>query len=408
MELSLRTISLTAGVALLAGCNEGKATPAPPPPPTVLVAPVEQRDVPLYLEAVGALDGFVNAEIRARVKGYLQSQSYKDGAEVKEGQPLFTIDPSEYEVAVARARAGLVRAQATQGRNATQLERSKSLASSGAINQQELDNATAASHESDAAVGVAQAELRQAEINLSYTRMRSPVAGVAGLALVRVGNLVGQEGPTLLTTVSQVDPIRVNFPLSEVDYAKHPERFKGLEGRDLAWARKRFAELAAGAPPGGDPGVELVLSDGSTYPKKGVIVAVDRQVDPSTGTIKLQALFPNPEGQLRPGQYGRVRLRREGAGDAALVVPEKALLQVQGTYSLGVVGPDNKVQLRRVEVGPNAGGVRIVTKGVGAGDRVVVEGVQKVSDGATVNPQPAPPAPPPDASGRPPAGAPSR
>jgi membrane fusion protein (multidrug efflux system) len=217
--------------------------------------------------------------------------------------------------------------------------------------------------------------------------MRSPVSGVAGLALVRVGNLVGQDGPTLLTTVSQVDPIRVNVPISEVDFLKSPERFKGLEERDLAWAKEQFKTMEAGGALAGDPGLELILADGSTYPRRGVIVAANRQVDPSTGTIQIQALFPNPDGSLRPGQYGRIRLRRQDAGQNALVVPEKALIQVQGTYSLAVVGADNKVQQRRVEVGPSNGQLRIINSGVAVGERVVIEGLQHARDGAAVNPQ---------------------
>jgi membrane fusion protein (multidrug efflux system) len=215
---------------------------------------------------------------------------------------------------------------------------------------------------------------------------------------MRAGNLVGQDGPTLLTTVSQVDPMRVSFPLSEIDYVRSADMLKRLDGRDLAWARAAFKNAdkakdggGAGAA-GGDDGtaLDLILADGSVFPHRGVIVAANRQVDPGTGTIQLQALFPNPDGLLRPGQYGRVRMRRRDAGAGAIVVPDKALLQVQGTYSLAVVGDDNKVKLRRVEVGPTAGALRIIASGVNPGERVVVEGVQKVSDGALVVPQPAP------------------
>src|SRR5258708_28373255 len=194
----------------------------------------------------------------------------------------------------------------------------------------------------------------------------------------------------MLTTVSQVDPIRVNVPISEVDFLKSPERFKGLEGRDLAWAKEAFNAREARGAVAGDPGLELILADGSTYPRRGVMVAANRQVDPSTGTIQIQALFPNPDGSLRPGQYGRIRLRRQDAGQNALVVPEKALIQVQGTYSLAVVGADNKVQQRRVEVGPSNGELRIINSGVGVGDRVVTEGLQQARDGAAANPQPLP------------------
>ena len=386
--MRLATVSFLFATAL-AACGQAKGK-AVPPPPTVTVVPVVQREVPLFIEAVAGLDGYVNAEIRARVKGYLEAQKYKDGSSVQQGQPLFTIERTEYAAALANAQANVARAQTLVTHNRAQLERRQSLAPSGVVSKQELDDAQASAADAESQVLAARAQLQQAQLNLSYTEIRSPVSGVAGLALVRVGNLVGQDGPTLLTTVSQVDPIRVNFPFSEVDYLKSPERFKGLDGRDLAWAKKQFEALSAGAPPAGDPGLELILADGSTYPRRGVIVAANRQVDPSTGTIQIQALFPNPDGSLRPGQYGRIRLRRQDAGQNALVVPEKALIQVQGTYSLAVVSADNKVQQRRVEVGPSNGELRIINSGVVAGERVVIEGLQQARDGAVVNPQPVP------------------
>jgi membrane fusion protein (multidrug efflux system) len=380
-----------AAALLGVACGDAKKPPAPPPP-TVLVLPVARQDVPIFIEAVGTLDGYVNADIRARVKGYLKSQEYKDGSSVKEGQLLFTIEPAEYATAVQAARAAVSRASAAKTNAHAALERNQALAPKGVVSKQELDNATAADADANGSVQAAQAALQQAELNLSYTQIKAPNAGVAGLALVRVGNLVGQDGPTLLTTVSQVDPIRVNFPMSEIDYVKFPERLRKLDGRDLAWAQKQFPKLEAHElVDGEDAGLELLLADGSVYKHRGLIVTANRQVDASTGTIQLQALFPNGEGLLRPGQYGRVRIRREGEGKAALVVPEKALISVQGTYSLGVVGGDNKVQLRRVELGPSVRGFRIVTKGIDEGDRVVVEGQQKITDGATVVAQPAPP-----------------
>ncbi len=237
----------------------------------------------------------------------------------------------------------------------------------------------------------ASASLRQAELNLSYTQIHAPVSGVAGLALVRVGNLVGQDGPTLLTTVSQLDPIRVNFPMSELDYVRFPDRLKHLQERDVKWARQQFPKLDAHhKADGDDPGIELLLADGSVYPHRGLLVAANRQVDASTGTIQLQALFPNADGSLRPGQYGRVRIERDDQGKGALAVPEKALVSVQGTYSVGVVGNDHKVKLRTVELGASAKGLRIVTSGLTEGENIVVDGVQKISDGALVAPTPAP------------------
>jgi membrane fusion protein (multidrug efflux system) len=387
----------------LAACGQPKKPPTPPPP-TVLVAPVVRRDVSLYTEAVASLDGYVNADIRARVKGFLRTQNYKDGATVKNGQLLFTIESADYSAAVSAANAAVTRAHVAQAHAKVQLERDQGLFKTGTFSQQDLDNATATVDDTAGQVQAAQAQLEQASLNLSYTQVHSPIDGVAGLALVRVGNLVGQDGPTLLTTVSQLDPIRVNFPMAEADYTKHFDLFQHLEQRDLAWAKKQFVALDAAKGADADSGVALVLADGTTYAHRGVIVAANRQIDSSTGTIQIQALVPNPEGILRPGGYGTVRIKRHDAGQGVIVVPEKALLTVQGTYSVGVVGADNKVQLRRVEVGASVNGVRVVTKGVNEGESIVVEGIQKISDGAVVDPKPAPPpsasssAPPPSAA----------
>ncbi len=388
-----RTALPVALALALGACAEAKKPP-PPPPPTVLVTTLAKRDVPLYIEAVGALDGYVNAEIRARVRGYLRTQDYKDGSTVKSGQLLFTIESTDYTAAVMSAKAALSRARVAQSRNSIQAQRYQGLFKTGMVSQQDLDNVTASVADADGQVQAAQAQLDQANLNLSYTQMRSPIDGVAGLALVRVGNLVGQDSPTLLTTVSQVDPVRVNFPVSEVDYIRNPDRFKKIEERDLVWTKRQFPRFdSGGTAEGGDPGIDLELSDGSLYPHKGVIVAVNRQIDPSTGTIQLQALVPNPEAILRPGQFGRVRIPRQDAGRDVIAVPERALINVQGTYSVGVVGPDNKVQLRKVDVGPSVKGLRVVEKGLADGDRIVVDGVQRISDGALVDPRPAPDTP---------------
>jgi membrane fusion protein (multidrug efflux system) len=391
--------AVLAVVLLCLSCGEKKGASGAPAPPLVYVAPVVKRDVPLYIDSVAVLDGYDNADIRARVRGFLKTQGYKDGARVKTGDLLFTIEPTEYIAAAASARAALERAKVARDRNRTQLERDQGLLKSGMISRQDLDNATAALADSEAQIASAQAALDAANLNLSYTQMRSPLEGIAGLALVRVGNLVGQDGPTLLTTVSQMDPIRINFSLSEVDYVRHPERFRNLEARDLAWAKKQIEALdSGGLAEGGDPGVELVLADGNLYGHRGVIVTVNRQIDPSTGTLQVQALAGNPDGDLRPGQYAHARIRETDAGRDQLVVAERALISVQGTYSVAVVGADDKVQLRKVELGPATHGVQIIKKGVAEGERVVVDGVQKVSDGARVDPKPAPESPPPSPS----------
>ena len=389
-------LAVLAALSLLAACEPSKqAQPGPSQgqgqPPQVLFSKVTKRDWASYLEAVASLDGYVNADIRARVRGYLSTQDYKEGGYVKANQRLFTIERTEQESAVASANATLARANAAAERTRSQLTRVQALFNSGAISQQQIDDATAAAADAQAQVEGARAQLKQAQLNLSYTELRSPLVGIAGVASVRVGNLVGQEGPTLLTTVSQIDPMRVSFPVSERDYVAHQKRFRQLAERDLKWAQKQFAKLEHGEnAENDDPGVELMLSDGSVYPHRGVVVTAGRAFDPSTGTIQLQALIPNPEGMLRPGQYGRVRLRRQQASSMALTVPQKALISVQGQYSLGVIGADDKVQLRRVRVRESASGTSVIDEGVQEGERIVVEGVQKISDGQRVAAQPAP------------------
>ena len=384
----MRTALVLAAMSLLAvGCAKEAAKPPAPPPPKVTVEPVRERQVDLSVESIAQVDGYVNADLRARVRGFLKQQLYRDGSTVKAGQVLFAIDPIEFEAALSAARGTLSRAQAAVELSRAQLTRSQALLKSGTITQRALESATAALPDAEGQARAAQAAVRQAELNLSYTQVRSPIDGIAGTAQIRVGNLDGAEGPTLLTTVSQLDPMRVRFPVSERDYLRSAARYKQLGGRDLKWARAQFEKLAKGEPTDdGDGGLELVLADGKPFAHRGVVVSADREINPSTGTIELEALFPNPDALLRPGQYARVQQRSLDSGKA-LVVAQKALVEVQGTYSLAVVGDDDKVQLRRVEVGPSTGNERVITKGVSAGERVVVEGVQKVSDGAPVQPE---------------------
>jgi membrane fusion protein, multidrug efflux system len=379
----------------LSACNKSEAAKPPPaPPPKVLVETVRKRPVDLYADNVGQIDGYVNAEIRARVRGYLQQQLYRDGSLVKAGQLLFTIDPSEFVAALDSARGTAARAKAQLELAQQNLARTQQLIQSGTVTKKALDDANAAASDAQGQVSAANAAVRNADLNLSYTKLHSPIDGVAGLARVRVGNLVGQSEPTLLTTVSTLDPMRVRFPISERDYLKNAARLKALTGRDLKWAQKQFAALEKGElAENNDEGVQLLLADDSVYPHRGVIAATDREINPTTGTIQVEALFPNPDGLLRPGQYARVRVRRSDVSGDNLVVAQKSLLEVQGTYSVAVVKADNKVEIRKVEVGPLSGDERIVTKGLADGERIVVEGVQKVSDGAPVTPEQAPAAP---------------
>jgi len=384
-------VVVVAAAAMLAvsGC---KKAPPPMPPPTVLVAPAEQQDLAITSEFVGTIDGYVNAEIRARVKGFLKTQDYADGAFVKKNTLLFTIDPSEYQAAVAKAKGSLARAQATLGQAKVTADRYRPLAAKQAVSQQDLDQAVAAQREAAATVDAAKAVLDEAQLNLSYCRITSPVDGVAGAPKVRVGNLVGQGEPTLLTTVSQLDPMRVTFPISEAQYLKVASRAAELENHD---------PLDAGP---GRAVLDLVLADGSVYVHKGWFISVGREVSKGTGTIEVQTVFPNPERLLRPGQYGRVRVPRPAAGKGMIVVPQTAVKELQGTYTIGVVGPDDTVQIRTVEMGPRSEHLWAVTKGINTGDRVITEGLQKVSDGQKVIAKPDPAfapssAPAPDAGG---------
>ena len=383
-------LTLLLAVVGVQGCKKPAPPSGAPPPPRVLVATVKEAQVNLFDENVGQLDGYVNTEIRARVRGYLKQQAYRDGSQVKAGQLLFTIDPEEYRAALDSARGTLARAHAAVQLAQQQFTRTQVLLKTGTVTQRSLEDATAAVEDARGQERAAQAAVRQAELNVSYTQLRSPIDGIAGLARVRVGNLVGQDGPTLLTTVSTLDPMRVRFPISERDYLKNAHSLKERGTHDLKWARQQMAQLEKGRTDTGDEGVELLLVDGSVYPRRGIIVSTDREINPSTGTIQLEALFPNPEGILRPGQYGRVRTRRAHTDGQALVVAQKSLLEVQGTYSVAVVKADNVVELRRVEVGPISGDERVITKGLTVGERIVVEGVQKVADGATVVPERAP------------------
>ena len=367
------------------GCAE--KTPPPPPPPTVLVAPVVKEDVSVASEFVGTVNGYLNVDIRARVPGFLKSQDYKDGAYVKAGTLLFTIDPAQYQAQVLQAQGELAQAQAGLSRANITVQRYRPLAAKQAISQQDLDNALAGQEAATGQVESAKAALEQAKLNLGYTRITSPVDGIVGTAQVNIGALVGQGVPTLLATVSQVDPAKVIFSVSEAEYLRQAASVRELiEQRNPADMTKRLAEMQDG----GTAGLQLVLADNSIYPYRGFVVAVQRQVQTTTGTIQVEAVFPNPNLLLRPGQYARVRGTLPGQAGSKMVVPQAAVTEVQGAYTVAVVQPDDKVQLRSVEVGSRVGTRWIVTSGLNVGERVIVEGLQKVTDGMLVKPEPAP------------------
>jgi len=347
-------------------CNDKSVSAAAPPPPTVQVANVTQQDVPVYHEWIATLDGFINAIIQPQVSGYLIRQNYREGELVRKNEVLFKIDPRPFQAILDQAKAQLAQAEAQLGKTELDVKRDTPLAKEKAIAQSQLDNDIQANLAAQATVQADKAAIEQAEINLEFTNVRSLVDGVAGIATGQVGNLVGPQ--TVLTTVSQLDPIKAYFVVSEQQYLAFVQRNPTVASRE-----KTERQLV----------LDLILADGSTYPKKGKFYAADRQVDAQTGAIRLAGVFPNRDNVLRPGQYGRVRFVSY-IRSAALLVPQKAVTELQGMYQLAVVGSDNKVSIRTVQVGERTGAMWIIDQGVKPGERVVVEGVQKVRDGMPV------------------------
>jgi len=352
------------------GCGRTRATE--PPAPEVRVAPVVQRDVPVYSEWVATLDGYVNAQIRPQVSGYIINQNYKEGSLVRKGQVLFEIDPRLFKAALDRAKGDLMQAQAQLGKSTLDVERDTPLAEGKAIAQSQLDNEIQAKLGAQAAVESGRAAVEQAELNLEFTKVTSLVDGIAGIAQVQLGNLVGPN--SVLTSVSQVDPIKAYFPISEQEYLRTQQKSGASASRH---AISFFGNS-----------LELILADGSIYPHKGKILLADRQVDPSTGTIRIVAAFPNPGNILRPGQYGRMRVETS-MKKGALLLPQSAIAQSQGSYQAAVVGSDHKVSMRTVKPGETVGTMRVIDEGVKPGDQVVVEGLQKIREGTLVTPKPA-------------------
>ncbi|MGH9572844.1 MAG: efflux RND transporter periplasmic adaptor subunit [Candidatus Acidiferrales bacterium] len=384
-----------AGVLLLAvgvvgglgGCR-GKAeanSPAGGFVPTVDVASVQQRDVPLTSEWIASLDGYVNAQIQPHVSGYLIRQEYKEGSFVHKGDVLFEIDPRPFQAALdqskgqlAQAEAQINQAQAQLAKATQDVARDTPLAEAKAIAQSELDDdlqakagASAAVTAAQAATTAAKAAVEQAQLNLSFTKITSLIDGVAGIAQAQIGDLVSTS--TVLTSVSQVQPIKVYFSMSEQDYLHAQEGTGGKVRGDVL--------PLAGVP------LTLILADGSVYPHTGKVLWTDRQIDPGTGTIRVAAAFPNNNNVLRPGEYGRVRAVTQVRHNA-LIVPQAAVTELQGTYSVAVVGPDNKVAVQQVQVGPQVGPNWIITQGLSANEKVMVGGLQYARPGAMVNPKP--------------------
>lgn len=397
------------------GCSKANGT-VQPPPPTVEVVQVEQRDVPIYSEWIGTLDGMVNAEIRAQVSGYLLRQVYREGSFVRKGQLLFEIDPRPFQAALDQAKGDLAKAEAqlaqangqllqaqaqlaqstaNQGKTQLDVERYTPLAKEKAVTAQELDNAVQANLASQAQVkassagvetakaeivaakatiAASEAAVRTANLNLGFTKVFSPIDGIAGIALAQVGNLVQPNNPNsgALTTVSTVDPIKVYFTLSEQEYLNFAKRSP---------SQKRWGTEEKNL------NLDLVLADGSNYPQKGKFFVADRQVDQKTGALRLVGIFPNPGNTLRPGQYGRVRAVTS-TKEGAMLLPQRAVTELQGSYRVAVVGNDNKVNIRQVKVGNRVDSMWIIEDGLKPGEKVVAEGTQKVRPDAIVNPKP--------------------
>jgi membrane fusion protein (multidrug efflux system) len=358
-------------ILALIGCGRTQAA-APPPAPEVRVAPVIRQDVPVYGEWVATLDGYVNAQVRPQVSGYIIKQNYKEGSLVHKGQVLFEIDPRPFKAALDRAKGDLAQAQAQLGKSTLDVERDTPLAKARAIAQSQLDNEIQAKLGAQAAVESGKANVEQAELNLEWTKVTSLVDGIAGIAQVQIGNLVGPN--SILTSVSQVDPIKAYFPISEQAYVL-------AQKQSSAVSTKHTISFFGNS-------LDLILTDGSIYPRKGKILLADRQVDPSTGTIRIVAAFPNPGNVLRPGQYGRVHVETN-MNKGALLVPQSAVAQSQGSYQVAVVGSDHKVSMRAVKPAQTVGTMWVIDEGLKPGDQVVVEGLQKLKEGTLVTSKPA-------------------
>ena len=363
-----------ASLALLlaAGCEKHQAPP--PATPVVQVVEAMQRDVPIYMEWVATLDGNINAVIRPQVTGYLIKQNYREGDLVKQGQLMFEIDPRTFEAAVDEAKGIRAQKVARFDTTSANLARIKPLAEKNAVSQKDLDDATGAYQSSKAELEAADANLKTAKLNLGFTRITSPITGIAGIAKAQIGDLLSPSGEAL-TTVSSVDPIKVYFNLSEQEYLK------------VANAANAAGKTSKDVP------LDLILVDGSTYPHQGKVAVLNRQADVTTGTFKVAALFPNENNLLRPGQFGRVRATMKVV-KGALLVPQRAVTEMQGKFLLAVVGADNKIDIRPVVVGDRIGSDWLIAEGLKPGEKVVAEGTQKVKPGMMVETKPFVPAAP--------------
>ncbi len=349
------------GVLLLPGC-QGARTTETSTSPTVEVAEVIKKDVPIYSEWTASTDGLVNATIRAQVQGYLTKRDYTEGDVVRKGQVLFEIDPRTFQAALEQAQGQLAEQQARWETAKANLERIKPLVEQRAVSKKDYDDAVGAEAATHAAGIALQALVDKTKLDLGFTKITSPIDGIAGIAKAQLGNLVGPGSVEELTTVSTVDPIKVYILMSEQEYLKYVQNGSQHSQR---------------IP------LELILADGKVHPHKGYFAFADRQVDVKTGTIKVAALFPNPGNVIRPGQFARVRAQTEVKKDA-LLVPQRAVTELQGGYQVAVVGPDNKVMIRRIKAGERFNSLWVINEGLKQGERVIIEGLQKVKQGTAV------------------------
>jgi membrane fusion protein (multidrug efflux system) len=354
------------GALIDAGCSR-KPAQTGPPPPEVLVTTVTPRDVPRVLERVATLDGFIDANINAQVQGYIVSRDYQEGSVVKKGDLLFTIDPRPFQAALAQAKGTLAKDQANQVKADADKKRAIDLFNKKVISDQERDTAIAAADSTAANVESDKAAVQQAEINLGYTKIAAPIDGLVGFANNQVGDLVGPStGP--LTTMSQIDPIKAIVTVGEGPFTDFFSRHPDSKERNAYIKTLDF---------------DLILGNGEVYPHKGKFYALDRSLDVKTGSIRYYVTFPNPGNVLRPGQFGNVRFVAD-IKKGAMVVPQEAVNELQGSYQVAVVGDDNKVSIRPVKMGERIGALWEVTEGLKPGDKVVVQGIQKAREGAQV------------------------
>ncbi len=369
--ISSRIFLIGCLLSALVGCGGKKVVPTPPPP-EVVVASVVQQDTPIYSEWVATLDGFVNAQIQPHVAGYIVKQDYTEGSIVKKGDVLFEIDPRPFQAALDQAKGQLAQSEAQLGKANLDVERDAPLAEAHAIARSQLDTEVQARLGAQAQVVAAKANVEQAALNLEFTKVTSLVTGIAGIAQVQVGNLVSPT--SVLTSVSQVDPIKAFITVGEQEFLDFHRRFPTEESVQAQRLRMPL---------------QLILADGSVYERTGLISFADRQVNPTTGAIRIAGIFPNPNYLLRPGGYGRVRLSAK-TQLGAILVPQRAVTELQGAHQVDVVGNDNKVSIRQVTVGDRVGKNWIITEGLKPGERVIVEGLLKVRDGVSVRPISAP------------------